>query len=141
MKRSNYILPLLVLTILGCTRIDEQELYDDEIGEAPIIVHQAKRYIENVGLDVSLLDVCKSGSVSVMTKSHKIEGNRQLEIVSIDWRSYDIRQDHGKEVLFVPLTHADWWNGTNWCSDYKQKFYWWPGNHYKEFHPSYKIYR
>ncbi|MCQ2051691.1 MAG: hypothetical protein MJY74_05755 [Bacteroidaceae bacterium] len=83
-----------------------QELYDDEIGEAPIIVHQAKRYIENVGLDVSLLDVCKSGSVSVMTKSHKIEGNRQLEIVSIDWRSYDIRQDDGQEVLFVPLNHA-----------------------------------
>lgn len=141
MKRSNYILPLLVLTILGCTRIDEQELYDDEIGEAPIIVHQAKRYIENVGLDVSLLDMGKQHVSSVMTKSHKIEGNRQLANVSIDWKNYEIMQEHGKDVLFVPLTHADWWNGTNWCSDYKQKFYWWPGNHYKEFHPSYKIYR
>ena len=36
--------------------------------------------------------------------------------------------------------HIDWWNGTNWVSDFVQFNEWWPGNSYRKY-PCYKIYR
>lgn len=36
--------------------------------------------------------------------------------------------------------HIDWWNGTQWVSDFKQR-QWCPGYNYKKYRVSYKIYR
>ena len=41
----------------------------------------------------------------------------------------------------VPAGHIDWWNGTNWVSDYVQQGKWYPGPKYEKYHVSYKIYR
>ena len=41
----------------------------------------------------------------------------------------------------TPSGHIDWWNGTNWVSDYKQIRDWIPGTKYKEYNVSFKIYR
>ena len=89
-----------MLTITSCTTTMDQGIYDEEIVKAPVIVHQAKRYIESVGLGVSLLDVCKSGPMPVMTKSHKIERNRQLDNVSIDCGSGKRLKDTDLSVSF-----------------------------------------
>ena len=40
-----------------------------------------------------------------------------------------------------PSGHIDWWNGTNWVSDYKQQSKWVPGKNYKKYNVSYIIYR
>lgn len=37
--------------------------------------------------------------------------------------------------------HIDWWNGSNWVSDFRQNNEWWPGEGYRTNHPPYKIYR
>lgn len=39
-----------------------------------------------------------------------------------------------------PAGHIDWWNGTNWVSDFKENN-WYPGKRYKKYKVSYKIYR
>lgn len=40
-----------------------------------------------------------------------------------------------------PAGHINWWNGTNWVSDFKQNHPWLPGSKYGIYNVSYKIYR
>lgn len=37
--------------------------------------------------------------------------------------------------------HIDWYNGTNWVSDFKQRGIWYLGFKYETFHVKYKTYR
>ena len=49
------------------------------------------------------------------------------------WESY-YKQD-------PPAGHIDWWDGTNWVSDYRQGNKWRPGPKYEYYNVPFKIYR
>ena len=41
----------------------------------------------------------------------------------------------------TPAGHIDWWNGSNWVSDYSQNNEWYPGSGYEKNNVQYTIYR
>ncbi len=102
---SNKYFPLSIVLLgllsVSCNDVFDEDFYDGS--SLPSLVLEAKRSLESGNVEVSLLDMEKA------YHSESGHGNRSKANITpsadffIDWDRYDIKQEHGLNVVYVPI--------------------------------------